>query len=67
MAQQLQVKWIRNSQGTPIPHYRYDGIGNWKPYTSYPNHPPDDFRSKGVPTFILWIKKGAVIEQGVGD
>lgn len=65
----LRVKWIRDvTDNTAIPHYQMETDYKWRPYTSFPNHPPDNpHNSKGVPTFRLWLKMGAILEDGVSD
>jgi hypothetical protein len=65
----LHVKWMRphgSTNGTAEPHYRYEGEPIWKSYTTFPNRPADIGMSKGMTTFQMWLKLGAVIEQGVG-
>ena len=67
---QLHVKWLRPSgsiNGTATPHYRYEGEPSWKPYTSFPNHPPDIGMSKGMTTFQHWLKLGAIIDPDIGN
>lgn len=64
---QLYIKWLRPSaNGTAIPHYKYEGEINWRPYTSYHRRKPDVGMSKGMTTFQLWLKEGGIIDPGVG-
>lgn len=64
----IEVKWIRDNSGTAIPHYRTNEEPKWKPYTSFPNYPPDiTLNSRGMPTFRMWLKMGATLIEGIGE